>query len=67
MPSGGHGLLTRATRSVSPTEAGERLIASIAPCPEEIGAEIAALSSTREKPAGTVRITAGETAATTIV
>ena len=60
-------LLTRTTRSVSPTEAGERLIAAIAPRLEEIDAEIAALSSMRDKPAGTVRITAGETAATTIL
>jgi DNA-binding transcriptional LysR family regulator len=60
-------LLTRTTRSVAPTEAGERLIAVIAPRFEEINAELAALSSLREKPAGTIRITSGETAASTIL
>lgn len=53
-------LLTRTTRSVSPTEAGERLLQTVAPRFEQIQAEIAALSALREKPAGTVRITAGE-------
>ena len=51
-------LLTRTTRSVSPTEAGERLLHTIGPRFEEIGAELAALSELREKPAGTIRITA---------
>lgn len=53
-------LLTRTTRSVSPTEAGERLLQTVAPRFEEIETEIAALSALRDKPAGTVRITAGE-------
>jgi DNA-binding transcriptional LysR family regulator len=53
-------LLTRTTRSVAPTEAGERLLASIGPRLEEIDAELAGLSDLREKPAGTIRITAGE-------
>ncbi len=53
-------LLTRTTRSVAPTEAGERLLATIAPRFEEIEIELAALSELREKPAGTIRITAGE-------
>ncbi|KAB2703276.1 LysR family transcriptional regulator [Brucella lupini] len=53
-------LLTRTTRSVSSTEAGERLLQTIAPRFEEIQAELAALSAFRDKPAGTVRITAGE-------
>lgn len=53
-------LLTRTTRSVSSTEAGERLLRTVAPRLEEIEAELAALSALRDKPAGTVRITAGE-------
>jgi DNA-binding transcriptional LysR family regulator len=51
-------LLTRTTRSVSPTEAGERLLQNVAPRLEEIEAEIAAVSDLGDKPAGTVRITA---------
>jgi DNA-binding transcriptional LysR family regulator len=51
-------LLTRTTRSVSPTEAGERLMRTLAPRLEEIEAEIAAVSELGDKPAGTVRITA---------
>src|SRR5215210_5105852 len=51
-------LLTRTTRSVSPTEAGERLIQSVAPRLQEIEAEIAAVSELGDKPAGTIRITA---------
>jgi DNA-binding transcriptional LysR family regulator len=53
-------LLTRTTRSVAPTEAGERLLRTITPRFEEIEAELTALSELRDKPAGTVRITAGE-------
>ncbi len=56
-------LLTRTTRSVAPTEAGERLVRNVGPRFEEIDAELAALSELREKPAGTIRITAGEHAA----
>ena len=51
-------LLTRTTRSVSPTEAGERLLQNVGPRLEEIEAEIAAVSDLGDKPAGTVRITA---------
>jgi len=51
-------LLTRATRSVSPTEAGERLLRTVGPRFEEIDAELAAVAELREKPAGTIRITA---------
>lgn len=51
-------LLTRTTRSVAPTEAGERLLRAAGPRIEEIEAELAALSALREKPAGTIRITA---------
>jgi DNA-binding transcriptional LysR family regulator len=60
-------LLTRTTRSVSPTEAGERLLHTIGPRFEEIDAELAALSELREKPAGTIRITATDYAAETIL
>src|SRR6202007_3387837 len=48
-------LLTRSTRSVSPTEAGERLLVSVGPRFEEIDAELDALTALRDKPAGTVR------------
>jgi DNA-binding transcriptional LysR family regulator len=60
-------LLTRTTRSVSPTEAGERLLLSAGPRLEEIEAELAALSELREKPAGTLRITTAEHAADTLL
>ena len=60
-------LLTRTTRSVSPTEAGERLLHTLGPRFEEIEAELDALSELREKPAGTVRITATDYAADTIL
>ena len=60
-------LLTRTTRSVSPTEAGERLLHTLGPRFEEIDAEIEALSELREKPAGTIRITAAEYAVETIL
>src|ERR671910_925472 len=53
-------LLTRTTRSVSPTEAGERLLQSVGPRLDEIEAELESLSELREKPAGTIRITAGD-------
>jgi DNA-binding transcriptional LysR family regulator len=53
-------LLSRTTRSVAPTEAGERLLRTVGPRFEEIDAELAALSELRQKPAGTIRITAGE-------
>src|SRR5215204_6183514 len=49
-------LLTRTTRSVSPTEGGERLLQTLGPRFEEIDAELAAMSELREKPAGTIRI-----------
>jgi DNA-binding transcriptional LysR family regulator len=60
-------LLTRTTRSVAPTEAGERLLHAIGPRFEEIEAEVAALSELREKPAGTIRITATDYAIETIL
>jgi DNA-binding transcriptional LysR family regulator len=58
-------LLTRTTRSVAPTEAGERLLGAIAPRLNEIEAELAALSELRDRPTGTIRVTAGEHAAIT--
>ena len=60
-------LLSRTTRSVSPTEAGERLLHNIGPRFDEIEAEVAAVRELREKPAGTIRITATENATETIL
>lgn len=60
-------LLNRTTRSVTPTQAGERLFLNIGPKFSEMDAELAALSELREKPAGTVRLTAGEYAASEIL
>lgn len=60
-------LLNRTTRSVTPTQAGERLFQSIEPKFSEMDADLAALSELREKPAGTVRVTAGEYAASAIL
>lgn len=60
-------LLTRTTRSVSPTEAGERLLRMAGPRFEEIDAEIAALGELRAKPAGNIRITAIDFAVETIL
>src|SRR5437868_4880446 len=51
-------LLTRTTRSVAPTEAGERLLQNLAPRFDEIEDELSALAELRDKPAGTVRINA---------
>jgi DNA-binding transcriptional LysR family regulator len=53
-------LLSRTTRRVEPTEAGERLLRAVGPRFDEIDAELAALSELRDEPAGTIRITAGE-------
>lgn len=60
-------LLTRTTRSVALTVAGERLLRTVAPRFDDIRAEIASLSDLREKPAGTIRITTIEHAADTII
>jgi len=60
-------LLTRTTRSVSPTEAGARLLRSLGPHLDEISAELEALSDLREKPAGTIRINAGDHPSRTIL
>ncbi|MDE5455881.1 LysR family transcriptional regulator [Bradyrhizobium sp. CSA112] len=53
-------LLTRNTRGVSPTEAGERLLRTVAPRLDKIETELASLSEVQDRPAGTVRITAGD-------
>lgn len=53
-------LLTRTSRSVSPTEAGERLLSRVGPHLDQVGHELEALSELRDKPSGTVRITTGD-------
>jgi DNA-binding transcriptional LysR family regulator len=60
-------LLTRTTRNVAPTEAGERLFRELSPNFEDIDAAVASLSELRDKPRGTLRITTAEHAATTIL
>ena len=60
-------LLTRTTRSVGLTEAGERLMETLRPALDAIDTRLAALTELREKPAGTVRITTGDHAAETIL
>jgi len=60
-------LLTRTTRRVAPTDAGERLLGAISPRLEGIEQDLAALSDLRDKPAGTIRITASEHAASSIL
>jgi DNA-binding transcriptional LysR family regulator len=60
-------LLTRTTRSVVPSEAGEHLLGAIGPHFDGIEAELAALSELRDKPAGSIRITTGVHAAQAIV
>lgn len=60
-------LLTRTTRSVSPTEAGERLLQSLSPRIQDIEADLANLMALRDKPSGTVRITISDHAYDTLV
>lgn len=60
-------LLTRTTRSVAPTEAGERLLRTLGPAFDGIDATLAELSEYREKPSGTLRITASEHPVETIL
>jgi DNA-binding transcriptional LysR family regulator len=60
-------LLARTTRSVAPTEAGERLLRSVGPRFEEIDAELKSLGELRDKPAGTIRITAVDYAIDTVL
>jgi DNA-binding transcriptional LysR family regulator len=60
-------LLTRTTRSVAPTDAGERLLATVGPHLDGIETGLSALSELRDKPAGTIRITAVDHAAETVL
>jgi DNA-binding transcriptional LysR family regulator len=60
-------LLTRTTRSVAPTEAGEQLLDSLRPAFAEIDSKIELLTNLRERPAGTIRITTSAHAARTIL
>lgn len=60
-------LLTRTTRSVSTTEAGERLARTLGPRFDEIEAELASVAELRDKPAGTIRITTSAHAAESIL
>ena len=60
-------LLTRTTRSVAPTEAGERLLRGLGPAFDQVDAALAAIGEFREKPSGTIRITAGEHAAEAVL
>ena len=60
-------LLTRTTRSVAPTEAGERLVRTVGPKFEQIDSELSSLTELRDKPAGNIRITTGEHAALAVL
>jgi len=60
-------LLMRTTRKVAPTDAGERLLGAIGPRLDGIESDLAALGELRDKPAGPVRITASDHAATSIL
>jgi DNA-binding transcriptional LysR family regulator len=60
-------LLTRTTRSVAPTTAGEKLLSTLRPALESIGSELASLTDLRDKPAGTIRITTSAHAANTVL
>jgi DNA-binding transcriptional LysR family regulator len=60
-------LLTRTTRSVAPTEAGERLLSTLRPAIDDIGAKLASISDLRETPSGTIRLTTSRHAAETIL
>ncbi|GAN69823.1 LysR family transcriptional regulator [Acetobacter orleanensis] len=60
-------LLSRTTRSVAPTEAGERLLATLGPMLHDLDAAVASLSDLRDRPSGTIRVTTVEHAAKTIL
>lgn len=60
-------LLTRTTRSVAPTEAGARLLLTLAPALRDLDASLAALGELRDKPAGTIRLTSVEHAAEAVL
>ena len=60
-------LLTRSTRSVSPTDAGDRLLATVEPRFQEVDAALEQVSEFRDKPAGTIRLSAGEHAVNAVL
>ena len=60
-------LLTRSTRSLSPTDAGERLLATVEPRFQDVDAALAQVSEFRDKPAGTIRLSAGEHAVNAVL
>jgi DNA-binding transcriptional LysR family regulator len=60
-------LLARTTRNVAPTEAGEKLMRSIGPLFDQIAAEVEVLGESRDKPAGTIRVTCSDDAAESIL
>src|SRR5271165_2977898 len=60
-------LLSRTTRSVAPTEAGDKLLTTLGPAFDSIGAQLESLGELRDKPSGTIRITTPEHAATTVL
>jgi len=60
-------LLTRTTRSVSPTEAGERLLRTVGPRLDEVETELGSLSELRDRPSGTIRLTSTDYATDTIL
>jgi DNA-binding transcriptional LysR family regulator len=60
-------LLTRTTRSVAPTEAGERLLETVRPAFDDISAQLDAVGDLRARPSGTIRITSGEGPAQSIL
>ena len=60
-------LLTRTTRNVSVTVAGERMLGTLGPALDDIEAGLASLTELRDKPAGTIRITSGDHAARTVI
>jgi DNA-binding transcriptional LysR family regulator len=60
-------LLTRTTRSVAPTEAGRRLLQTVPSCFDDIETELAAVAELRDKPAGSIRVTATDYATRTIL
>ena len=60
-------LLTRTTRSVAPTEAGERLLGTLRPALDSIDDQLASLGELRERPSGTIRITTADHAARTLL
>lgn len=60
-------LLTRTTRSVAPTEAGEQLMATLRPAFDEIDNRLAAIAAMRDRPSGTIRLTSSRHAADTIL